>query len=112
MMPLNTFHPLPYKQLINIANATNYLPVRPTYLYSHISYRSRMARLTLMDNASALFRDLHRMSVMKYKVVLITSINPRGKLILTSTSTTRFYCDSTIDLIQSFIRRNKVLSHS
>ncbi|WZZ57505.1 hypothetical protein YC2023_057612 [Brassica napus] len=106
MMPLNTFHPLPYKQLINIANATNYLPDvvgqirmfqgsnmknprattaviiglllnRPTYLYSHISYRSRMARLTLMDNASALFRDLHRMSVMKYKVVLITSINPR-----------------------------------
>ncbi|KAG2268286.1 hypothetical protein Bca52824_062841 [Brassica carinata] len=111
MMPLNTFHPLPYKQLINIANFW----VRPTYLYSHISYRSRMARLTLMDNASALFRDLHRMSVMKYKVVLITSINPRvckGKLILTSTSTTRFYCDSTIDLIQSFIRRNKVLSHS
>ncbi|KAG2255331.1 hypothetical protein Bca4012_092174 [Brassica carinata] len=74
-----------------------------------------MVQLTLMDNAYALFRDLHRMSVMKYKVALITSINPRvckGKLILTSTSATRFYCDSTIDLIQSFIRRKKVLSHS
>ncbi|WZZ59474.1 hypothetical protein YC2023_059581 [Brassica napus] len=30
-----------------------------------------------------------------------------GKLILATTPATRFYCDSSIDLIQSFIRRNK-----
>ncbi|KAF3511630.1 hypothetical protein F2Q69_00006667 [Brassica cretica] len=45
--------------------------------------RSKMVRLTLLDNASSLFRDLHSKTVMKYKVVLITSINPRvlkGKL--------------------------------
>lgn len=36
-----------------------------------------MVRLTLMDNASALFRDLHSKTVMKYKVLLITSIIPK-----------------------------------
>ncbi|CAN6878834.1 unnamed protein product [Brassica oleracea] len=93
MMPLNTFHPLPYKQLINITNATNYLPdvVGQIRMFQGSNMKNprattavviglllnRMFRLTLMDNASALFRDLHRMSVMKYKVVLITSINPR-----------------------------------
>ncbi|KAG2304824.1 hypothetical protein Bca52824_033475 [Brassica carinata] len=96
MMPLSTFHPLLYKQLINLATATNYLPVRPTYLHSHITYISKMVRLKIMDNASALFRDLHCRTVMKYKVVIITSINPRV----------------TIDLIQSFYRRNKVSNHS
>ncbi|CAG7885443.1 hypothetical protein HID58_013414 [Brassica napus] len=77
--------------------------------------RSKMVRLTIMDNVSAQFRDLHSMTVMKYKVVIITSINPRvfkGKLILATTPATRFYCDSTIDLIQSFVRRNKVSNHS
>ncbi|CAN6841262.1 unnamed protein product, partial [Brassica oleracea] len=60
-------------------NPTVYLKfsVRPTYIYSHISCRSKMVRLTLMDNVAAQFRDLHSMTVMKYKVVLITSINPR-----------------------------------
>ncbi|CAF1934011.1 unnamed protein product [Brassica napus] len=128
MMPLTTFHPLLYKQLIDIATGTNYLPdvvgqirmfqgndlktprtttevriglllnrhqtfflkkctlnptvylkfcVRPTYIYSHNSCRSKMVRLTIMDNVSAQFRDLHSMTVMKYKVVIITSINPR-----------------------------------
>ncbi|CAF1892043.1 unnamed protein product [Brassica napus] len=50
---------------------------RPTYIYSHISCRSKIFRLTLMDNVAVQFRDLHSMTVMKYKVVLITSINPR-----------------------------------
>ncbi|CAN6886387.1 unnamed protein product, partial [Brassica oleracea] len=106
MMPLPTFHPLLYKQLIDIATGTNYLPDvvgqirmfqgndlktprtttevriglllnRPTYIYSHNSCRSKMVRLTIMDNVSAQFRDLHSMTVMKYKVVIITSINPR-----------------------------------
>ncbi|CAN6821578.1 unnamed protein product, partial [Brassica oleracea] len=95
MMPLNTFYPLPYKQLINIANATNYLPdvvgqirmfqgsnmknprATTEVVIGLLLNRLRMVRLTLMDNASALFRDLHRMSIMKYKVVFITSINPR-----------------------------------
>ncbi|KAL0649962.1 hypothetical protein Bca4012_092653 [Brassica carinata] len=114
MMPLTTFHPLLYKQLINLATATNYLPVRPTYLHSHITHRIKRVRLTLMDNASSLFRDLHCRTYMKYEVVIIASINPRvckGKLILTSTPATRFYCDSTIDLIQSFNQRNKVSNH-
>ncbi|CAF1928899.1 unnamed protein product [Brassica oleracea var. botrytis] len=75
-----------------------------------------MVRLTLMDNVSAWFRDLHSKTVMKYIFVLITSINPRvlkgSKLILATTPATRFYCDSSIDLIQSFIRRNKVSNHS
>nr|VDC84422.1 unnamed protein product [Brassica rapa] len=117
MMPLTTFHPLRYKQLIDIATGTNNLPGQnwPTYIYSHNSCRSKMVRLTIMDNVSAQFRDLHSMTVMKYKVVIITSINPRvfkGKLILATTPATRFYCDSTIDLIQSFVRRNKVSNHS
>ncbi|KAG2255707.1 hypothetical protein Bca52824_075001 [Brassica carinata] len=111
MMPLTTFHPLLYKQLINLATATNYLPVRPTYLHSHITHRIKRVRLTLMDNASSLFRDLHCRTYMKYEVVIIASINPRVKLILTSTPATRFYCDSTIDLIQSFNQRNKVSNH-
>ncbi|KAG2251239.1 hypothetical protein Bca52824_081375 [Brassica carinata] len=115
MMPHNTFHPLLYKQLTNLATATNYLPVSPTYLHSHITYRSKRVRLTLMDNASALFRELHCRTNLKHEVVIITSINPRvckGKLILTSTPATRFYCDSTIDLIRSFNQRNKVSNHS
>ncbi|CAN6895369.1 unnamed protein product [Brassica oleracea] len=85
--------------------------------------RSKMVRLTLMDNASSLFRDLHSKTVMKYKVVLITSINQRvlkaflsymitGKLTLATTTATRFYCDSSINLIQSFIRTNEVSNHS
>ncbi|KAF2565293.1 hypothetical protein F2Q68_00027832 [Brassica cretica] len=32
MMPLSTFHPLLYKQLINLATATNYLPDLETSL--------------------------------------------------------------------------------
>ncbi|KAG2285801.1 hypothetical protein Bca52824_045405 [Brassica carinata] len=115
MMPLSTFHPLLYKQLINLATAKNYLPVRPTYLHSHVTYRSKRVRLTLIDNASALFRDLHCRTYMKYEVIIIISINPRvckGKLILTSTPATRFYYDTTIDLIQSFNQRNKVSNHS
>ncbi|CAN6899254.1 unnamed protein product [Brassica oleracea] len=48
---------------------------------------------------------------MKYEVVIIASMNPRVKLTLTSTPATRFYCDSTIDLIQSFNQRNKVSNH-
>ncbi|KAL0824224.1 hypothetical protein Bca101_047901 [Brassica carinata] len=106
MMPLTTFHPLRYKQFTDIATATNYLPVRSTYIYSHISCGSKIVRLTLMDNVAAQCRNLHSMTVMKYKVVLITSINPRvfkGKLILTTTPATRFYCVSTIDLIQSYL---------
>ncbi|CAN6914318.1 unnamed protein product, partial [Brassica oleracea] len=65
--------------------------------------RSKRVRLTPMDNASALFRELHCRTYLKHEVVIITSINPRvckGKLILTSTPATRFYCDSTIDLIR------------
>ncbi|WZZ78510.1 hypothetical protein YC2023_099082 [Brassica napus] len=106
MMPLTTFHPLLYKQLINLATATNYLPDvvgqiiliqgtnikypmektkvviclllnRPTYLHSHITHRIKRVRLTLMDNASSLFRDLHCRTYMKYEVVIIASINPR-----------------------------------
>ncbi|CAF1708244.1 unnamed protein product [Brassica napus] len=84
-MPRNTFHPLQYKKLINIATASNYLPGPDLQNPSVISKivvglllnRSKMVRLTLMDNASALFTDLHSKTVMKYKVVLITSINPR-----------------------------------
>ncbi|KAH0863665.1 hypothetical protein HID58_080876 [Brassica napus] len=95
MMPRNTFHLLQYRQLINIATASNYLPdvvgqvvlIQGTDLQNPsviskivvglLLNRSKMVRLTLMDNASSLFRDLHSKTVMKYKVVLITSINPR-----------------------------------
>ncbi|CAN6887684.1 unnamed protein product [Brassica oleracea] len=59
--------------------------------------------------------ELHCRTDLKHEVVIITSINPRvckGKLILTSTPATRFYCDSTIDLIRSFNQRNKVSNHS
>ncbi|CAF2107922.1 unnamed protein product [Brassica napus] len=131
-MPRNTFHLLQYRQLINIATASNYLPGTDLQNPSVISKivvglllnRSKMVRLTLMDNASSLFRDLHSKTVMKYKVVLITSINPRvlkgtflpymitGKLTFATTTATRFYCDSSIDLIQSFIRTNEVSNHS
>ncbi|CAN7057635.1 unnamed protein product [Brassica oleracea var. botrytis] len=165
MMPRNTFHPLQYRQLINIATASNYLPGKQLLILKHflkkynspkninimpdvvgqvvliqgtdlqnpsviskivvalLLNRSKMVRLTLMDNASSLFRDLHSKTVMKYKVVLITSINPRvlkaflpymitGKLTLATTTATRFYCDSSINLIQSFIRTNEVSNHS
>ncbi|CAN7136003.1 unnamed protein product, partial [Brassica rapa subsp. narinosa] len=133
MMPLTTFHPLRYKQLIDIATGTNNLPdvVGQIRMFQGNDFKnprattevrlglllnmSKMARLTIMDNVSAQFRDLHSMTVMKYKVVIITSINPtvfKGKLILATTPAIRFYCDSTIDLIQSFIRRNKVSNHS
>ncbi|CAN6983902.1 unnamed protein product [Brassica oleracea var. botrytis] len=102
MMPRSTFHPLQYKKLINIATASNYLPVNINIMPDVVGQvvliqgpdlqnpsviskivvglllnRSKMVRLTLMDNASALFTDLHSKTVMKYKVVLITSINPR-----------------------------------
>ncbi|CAN6822541.1 unnamed protein product [Brassica oleracea] len=77
MMPRNTFHPLQYKKLINIATASNYLPGKQLLILKHFLKKSKMVRLTLMDNASALFTDLHSKTVMKYKVVLITSINPR-----------------------------------
>ncbi|KAG5400186.1 hypothetical protein IGI04_014793, partial [Brassica rapa subsp. trilocularis] len=137
MMPLTTFHPLRYKQLIDIATGTNNFPdvvgqirmfqgndlknPRATtevrlglllnmYRTFFLKKMSKMVRLTIMDNVCAQFRDLHSMTVMKYKVVIFTSINPtvfKGKLILATTPAIRFYCDSTIDLIQSFIRRNK-----
>ncbi|WZZ34411.1 hypothetical protein YC2023_017812 [Brassica napus] len=106
MMPHSTFHPLLYKQLINLATATSYLPdvvgqilliqgtniknpvattkvvialllSSPTYLQSHNTYSSKSVRLILMDNASALFRELHCRTDLKHEVVIITSINPK-----------------------------------
>ncbi|KAL0671025.1 hypothetical protein Bca4012_033729 [Brassica carinata] len=91
MMPLSTFHPLLYKQLINLATAKNYLPdvvgqiilIQGTNIKNSmattkvVTYRSKRVRLTLIDNASALFRDLHCRTYMKYEVIIIISINPR-----------------------------------
>ncbi|CAN6972621.1 unnamed protein product [Brassica rapa subsp. trilocularis] len=114
MMPHNTFLTLRYRLLINIATASNYLPA-PLHIYLHVSCSSRIVRLVITDNASALFRDMHIKSVMRYKVLLITSVNARvikGKLTLATTTATRFYCDSSIDPIQHFIRKYEVDNHS
>ena len=35
MMPRNTFHPLQYKKLINIATASNYLPGKQLLILKH-----------------------------------------------------------------------------
>ncbi|KAH0938958.1 hypothetical protein HID58_006419 [Brassica napus] len=75
----------------------------------------RTVRLVISDNASSLFRDMYIKSVIKYRVILITSVNPRlikGKLTLTTTTATRFYHDSSIDPIQQFIRKYEVGNHS
>ncbi|CAG7885054.1 unnamed protein product, partial [Brassica rapa] len=66
-----------------------------------------VVRLTILDKEAAHFRELQSMTNMKYKVVVITSINPRllkEKQELATTPATRFYCDTSIDIIQSFIR--------
>ncbi|KAL0835769.1 hypothetical protein Bca101_087658 [Brassica carinata] len=98
MMPLNTFHPLLYKQLINLATATNYLPGKDNlYIFTYFC-RSKMVRLTLMDNVSALFRA---------RTIQCSII--RQHRIYTSSC---LISDSTIDLIQSFIRKNKVSNYS
>ncbi|CAG7906478.1 unnamed protein product [Brassica rapa] len=69
MMPLTTFHPLQYKQLIDIATGTNNLPGQLIYIFTQF--------LQVKNGLLAQFRDLHSMTIMKNKVVIITSINPR-----------------------------------
>ncbi|KAH0870388.1 LOW QUALITY PROTEIN: hypothetical protein HID58_077410 [Brassica napus] len=110
MMPLTTFHPLRYKQLIDIATGTNNLPVKfdmKDKHYPRCSWTNKNVTISEGNNGGqnwsttkqvkngllAQFRDLHSMTIMKYKVVIITSINPRvfkGKLILATTPATRF----------------------
>ncbi|CAF2042043.1 unnamed protein product [Brassica rapa] len=91
MMPLTTFHPLRYKQLIDIATGTNNLPdvVGQIRMFQGNDLRGQQRRselanlyiftqfLQVKNGLLAQFRDLHSMTIMKYKVVIITSINPR-----------------------------------
>ncbi|KAF3595509.1 hypothetical protein DY000_02024718 [Brassica cretica] len=110
-MPHSTFHPLLYKQLINLATATNYLPdvVGKILLIQGTNIKNPVATTKVVIALLLSRTDL------KHEVVIITSINPRvckGKLILISTHATRFYCDSTNDLSRSFNQRNIVSNHS
>ncbi|KAG5400902.1 hypothetical protein IGI04_015509 [Brassica rapa subsp. trilocularis] len=95
MMPLTTFHPLRYKQLIDIATGTNNLPecFKVTISEGNNGGQNWSTTKQVKNGLLAQFRDLHSMTIMKYKIVIITSINPRvfkGKLILATTPATRF----------------------
>ncbi|CAF2141533.1 unnamed protein product [Brassica napus] len=125
MMPHNTFPTIRYRRLISIAITSNYENIMPDVVgqvkliqgtdLQNPRLAFRTVRLVISDNASSLFRDMYIKSVIKYRVILITSVNPRlikGKLTLTTTTATRFYHDSSIDPIQQFIRKYEVGNHS
>ncbi|KAH0929286.1 hypothetical protein HID58_015013 [Brassica napus] len=68
-------------------------PIQTVDRHSHWYQQLTRATTEVKNGLLAQFRDLHSMTIMKNKVVIITSINPRvfkGNLILATTPATRF----------------------
>ncbi|WZZ73479.1 hypothetical protein YC2023_084849 [Brassica napus] len=91
MMRHSTFHPLLYKQLINLATATNYLPdvvgqillIQGTNIKNPVATTKVVIALLLSryrnynGQCICLFKELHCRTDLKQEVVIITRINPR-----------------------------------
>ncbi|KAL0737583.1 hypothetical protein Bca4012_013793 [Brassica carinata] len=103
--PTYKFSPLNSKELIESATTIFQL------IIGLLLNRFTMVKLTLWENEASLFRQLQSKSNRKYKVVLVTSIIPnicKGKLLLSSSSATRFFFDENIKHISGFRGRIRI----
>ncbi|KAH0883250.1 hypothetical protein HID58_059346 [Brassica napus] len=131
IFPVHNFSPQNYKNLLRLATTPTYLPdvvgqiliIQKINLYhpefntdTTIGLRlniSTIVKLILCDKQAADFSIIKSKKNRKFKVVIITSIIPKlfqGKLLPSSSPSTNFYFNKSIDYIKHF--KGRIRDHA